>query len=159
MGLMLLPDPARAAAELARVCAGRPCRRRRLGPARGQPVAGVLLDAVGAELGVEVPPPGVPGPFSLADPGRLAALLRDAGFDGVVVDEVELPFRAASADEWWAVVPALAGPLAELLGALPPATAAAIHDRAVGAISAFAEPGGAIAAPGLALVAAGTRTG
>ena len=157
---MLLPDPARAAAELARVL--RPGGRAAVavwGPRAANPWLAVLLDAVGAELGVEVPPPGVPGPFSLADPGRLAALLRDAGFEAVAVDEVELPFRAASAEDWWAVVPSLAGPLAQLLSALPPPTARAIHDRAVAAIAPFATPEGEVVATGRALVASGARAG
>lgn len=157
---MLLPDPARAAAELARVL--RPGGRAGVavwGPRAANPWLGLLLDAVGAELGVEVPPPGVPGPFSLGERGGLADLLRDAGFAAVVVDEVPVPFRAASAEEWWAVVPSLAGPLAQLLGAVPPLTAQAIHDRALGAISAFVAPDGSVGAPGLALVAAATRPG
>ena len=73
MGLMLLPDPARAAAELARVLrAGGRAAVAVWGSRAANPWLGVLLDAVGAELGVEVPPPGVPGPFSLADPVRTA---------------------------------------------------------------------------------------
>jgi hypothetical protein len=43
----------------------------------------------------------VPGPFSLADAGRLASLLEAAGFEDVAVKEQSVPLRAASFDEWW----------------------------------------------------------
>jgi hypothetical protein len=43
----------------------------------------------------------VPGPFSLADAGRLASLLEAAGFGDVAVEEQSVPLRAASFDEWW----------------------------------------------------------
>jgi len=46
-------------------------------------------------LGIErapLPGPGDPGPFSLADPEALAALLTGAGFADVEIDSVEAPF-------------------------------------------------------------------
>lgn len=39
------------------------------------------------QIGRPVPPPGVPGPFSLGDPGRLAGVLRDAELADVTVGE------------------------------------------------------------------------
>ncbi|QFG22950.1 class I SAM-dependent methyltransferase [Actinomadura sp. WMMB 499] len=44
------------------------------------------------------PPPGTPGPFSMAEPGPLAAQVRRAGFVEVSVTEHEVPFRVATPD-------------------------------------------------------------
>ena len=61
------------------------------GPRARNPWLGCVFDAVGAQLGAPVPPPGVPGPFALDDPDGLAALLRDAGLADVAVDELAVP--------------------------------------------------------------------
>jgi SAM-dependent methyltransferase len=45
--------------------------------------------AQGREL--PVPPAGVPGPFGFADPGRVVAILGEAGYREVRADEAELP--------------------------------------------------------------------
>ena len=45
--------------------------------------------------------PGEPGPFSLADPERLADLLWGAGLTGVRVEALDFVYRAASLDDWW----------------------------------------------------------
>ena len=74
-GLMFAPDPARAAREIRRVL--RPGGRVALavwGPRDRNPWLGVVLDAVSAQLGKPVPPPAIPGPFSLGDADKLAAL-------------------------------------------------------------------------------------
>jgi ubiquinone/menaquinone biosynthesis C-methylase UbiE len=49
----------------------------------------------------ELPPPapGLPGPFSLGQPGVLAAAYEAAGFDDVEVATVDAPLRFASASE------------------------------------------------------------
>jgi SAM-dependent methyltransferase len=154
-GLMFAVDPARAAREMRRVLA--PGGRLALavwGPRERNPWLGVVLDAVSAQIGAPVPRPGVPGPFSLGDPDRLAALLRDAGLAGVAVSELPVPLRAGSLEEWWTRTSALAGPLARILASLPEGAVEALRARARDAVSAYATPDG-LEVPGVALLASG----
>jgi len=154
-GLMLVPDPARAAREIRRVL--RPGGRVAVavwGPRERNPWLGVVFDSVSAQLGAPVPPPGIPGPFSLEDSGTLAGRLSGAGLSDVVVGEFPVPLRAASFEEWWARACALAGPLAQRLASLPDGAAQAIRAHAREAISFYETPAG-LEIPGVALLAAG----
>src|SRR5215218_1076485 len=102
-GLMFAADPALAAGEIRRVL--RPGGRVAIavwGPRERNPWLGVVLDSVSAQLDRPVPPPGVPGPFSLDDAGRLAALLAEAGLTDVAVADLPAPMRVGSFEEWWA---------------------------------------------------------
>jgi SAM-dependent methyltransferase len=152
-GLMLTPDPGRAAREIARVL--RPGGRVALAvwAARERnPWLGIVLDAVSAETGVPVPPPGIPGPFSLSDPDALSDLLTAAGLDDVAVSEIAVPARAISFEEWWGRTIALAGPLANVLGSLPAPAAEAIRARARASARAYETPDG-LELPGVSLLA------
>ncbi len=156
-GLMFVPDPARGAAEIARVlrCGGRAAVAV-WGPRERNPWLGMVFDAVGAEVGTPVPPPGVPGPFSLSDAYALEHLLTDAGLSDVVVTEHTVPLRAGSFDEWWKRVCALAGPLARILATLSDEATLAIRSRAREAVRPYETPAG-LELPGLALLASGRR--
>ncbi len=156
-GLMFALDPAQALREMRRVL--RPGGRLAAvvwGPRARNPWLAVLLDAVSAQLGAPVPPPGVPGPFALDDADLVTRLLQDADFDDVVVDELSTPLRADSFDDWWSRTSALAGPVANLLAALPDDAASELRNRLLGAVQPYETPAG-LEFPGVKLLATGRR--
>src|SRR5215211_2277887 len=156
-GLMFALDPARAAREIRRVL--RPGGRVALavwGPRPHNPWLGVVLDAVSAQLGAPVPPPGIPGPFALDDPDRLGHLLTGAGMADVAVSELPTPLRDPSFDTWLTRTSALAGPLARRLAALPGPARQQLRARLKDAVRPYRTAAG-LDFPGVSLLAAWRR--
>lgn len=156
-GLMFAPDPARAAGEIHRVL--RPGGRVAVavwGPRERNPWLGIVFDTVSAQVGKPVPPPGIPGPFSLDDADGLVDLLFDAGLSDVAVSELSTPLRAGSFEEWWTRTSSLAGPLANVLASLPEPGKQALRARLREAIGAYETPTG-LEFPGFTLLATGRR--
>ena len=156
-GLMLVPDPGLAAREICRVL--RPGGRVALavwGPRARNPLIGILFDSLGAQLGVPMPPPGVPGPFSLEDPDKLASLLAQAGLTDVAIREESTPALITSFEDWWTKTCALAGPLQRALSGLPRDAAKELRARAREAVRPY-ETSSGLDFPGVSLVASGER--
>ena len=156
-GLMFATDPDRAAREIARVL--RPGGRVAVavwGPRARNPWLSLVLEAVGAELGRPVPPPGIPGPFSLEDADELRRLLADAGLEEVAVAEIPVPLVVETFEEWWTRTTALAGPLAKVLETLPAERIEAVTARLEELAAPYRTPAG-LEFPGLSLVASGRR--
>ncbi len=101
-GLMLFVDPAAGLAEMRRVLkpGGRVALAVWASHERNQWFVLPSQAAIRRGL-VPAPKEGEPGPFSLADPARLTALLEGAGFVEVEIDEVELDEGAATFEEFW----------------------------------------------------------
>ena len=154
-GLMFATDPAAAVAEIRRVL--RPGGRVAIsvwGPREDNPWLGLVFDAVTAETGAPVPPPGVPGPFSLSDRERFSSLFEQ--FENVRVTTVEVPAHAGSFEDWWERTAALAGPLSKLLASLPETSRTALAARLRDACAPYTTPAG-VELPGLALCATAHR--
>ena len=153
MGLMLIEDPQRALAECRRVLRD----HGRLGLAVWDaPQYNPWLLAVGMSAmmhGVVAggPPTGPGGVFSLGDADLLAKLVRDAGFDEILVQPVATPSRFATPDQHVDTVTALAGPLSTALAAASPGTLAAVRRAAAEQIAAY-KTGDGYEIPGQALL-------
>jgi SAM-dependent methyltransferase len=156
-GIMLVPEPDRAAAEIRRVL--KPGGRAAVSVWRSRdrnPWLAAMLDAVGAQLGGTFPPPGVPGPLSLGEDGKLLAALSDGGFEDVEIEEIEMPWRGADFEEWWQRTTALAGPVSKLLAAQPAEAVESIRAHAREALSEY-ETSDGLEIPGMTLVATARR--
>jgi SAM-dependent methyltransferase len=156
-GFMFAREPAETARQIARIL--RPGGRVAVsvwGRRDRNPWLGLVFDAVTAQTGRQVPPPGAPCPFALGDPDRLAGALADGGLSGVGVSQHAMTVHDRSADAWFERRAALAGPLAKLLAGLPPAGAGALRAQAREAARPYETDGG-VEFPALTLIASGRR--
>jgi SAM-dependent methyltransferase len=156
-GMMFALDPARAAAEMHRVL--RPAGRASVAvwaSRQDNPWLGVLLDTITQVTGIDVPPPGIPGPFTLCDASGLHQLFAGAGFTGLTLDHVAAPLRSPSFEAWWTRNLTVAGPAANILNKLDNATRFRLRDTVRAAVTRY-ESNGALELPGLAVVVTGRR--
>jgi SAM-dependent methyltransferase len=153
-GYMLLADPGASLRETRRVLRhGGSLALAAWTAAQDNP----WLSAIGAsfvELGhAEPPPPGDPGPFAFGEPGRIEALLDEAGFEDVLVETVDLTFRFASTDEHFERQRALGVRLNEQLAGLSPAEHARLRDTLDARLAPWTADDGSLALPGRTWVA------
>jgi SAM-dependent methyltransferase len=156
-GLMLFGDPERALAEIRRVLrVGGRFACSVWATADENPWASVAGRAM-VESGVMPPPaPGEPGMFVFGAPGRLEQLLAAAGFADVVVGAVDITFRYADFDEYWALMLELGGAIARAVADLGDAEERSLRDEIARRVEPFATAGG-LAFPGRCLNAVGSR--
>jgi ubiquinone/menaquinone biosynthesis C-methylase UbiE len=154
-GLMFAADPAGAVREMARVL--KPGGRLALsvwGERSRNPWLGLVFDAASEVLGRPVPPNGIPGPFSLGAPGRLAAVFDGSGLAGITFEDSAVDTVAPSFEDFWARTSALAGPLSKVLAGIPPAALDLMKSRLKAALAPY-ECADGLRIPGVALVAGG----
>lgn len=141
---MLMADQAAALAETRRVL--RQGGRLVLavwGARESNPFFAMVAEAL-VQRGLMSPPepPPAPGLFAMASTERTTAMLQEAGFDDVRIEEVQAHFVLPDADEYVSIVADLAGPLAMALRKLSGAEREAVRDDLEKALTPFAIEGG-----------------
>ncbi|WP_404710483.1 class I SAM-dependent methyltransferase [Sphingomonas sp. MMS24-J13] len=153
LGIMFFADPAAAFANLHSLMAkGGSADMAVWAPPQDNVWIGGVLGIVAAHIPMPPPDPLAPGPFSLADPKRFAALLEQAGFREITftpwVGSVMVGGDQSSAET---AVDFLLGtfPFADDKESIPPETLRAIREELIALYKPFETPAG-IAAQGKA---------
>lgn len=90
------------------------------------------------------PPPGTPGPFSLADTYMLQEKFRQAGFRDVSVHIENMNFKAASAEQFTAFHQAINAPVKMMIASQTPERQSGIWNAITNASRRYADATGAI---------------
>jgi SAM-dependent methyltransferase len=157
-GIMLVADPPRALAEIARVL--RPGGRVSLAVWAASD-ENEWMTAVGrcaVQLGLaERPDPRAPGPFRFAGVGELRGLLEQAGLGVTTVEDVPVRWRAASVAEWWDAVRDMSPMLNGLLEQISAEQVTALRRGAAALLAPYVAPDGSLSVPGRARALLATR--
>jgi hypothetical protein len=102
------------------------------------------FEIVSKETGTPPPPPGTPGPFSLADTNLLRERFEQAGFRGVEIERGNVTFRLPSAEEYVDFVRSTAAPLTAMMSGLAAARQQEIWSKVAEAAEKFTDPAGRV---------------
>lgn len=89
------------------------------GPPDRVPFLGIPVMTVMKRLDVPPPPPGTPGPLSRPTPEAIGGLLEGGGFSEVEVEEAEVEFTFASAEEFTTFIREIAPPVSAMMASHP----------------------------------------
>src|SRR3954464_345356 len=157
VGLIYFPDQARALTGMrAALRAGGRLAAIVYGPAEANGFFSVPVSIIRRHAQLPPPAAGQPGPFSLGDPGTLAAALDAAGFRDVYVEEMDAPLRMPSAADCLRFEQESFGALQQMLSGLSPAQRDAAWSDVGEALGQFEGADGFVG-PCRLLVACGTR--
>ena len=125
------------------------------GPPEQVPFIAVPMGAAIRTLGIDPPPPGMPGPLSRPTPEALGGLLQGGGFSVVEVEESEVTFEWESPDEFVALVKDTVPPLVALIAKNAPDDPEKVWDAILGAVEERASDDGTLKFANRVLLAVG----
>jgi SAM-dependent methyltransferase len=126
------------------------------GPPDRVPFLGIPVRTVMERLQVPPPPPGTPGPLSRPTSDALGGLLEGGGFSGVEVDEAEVSFTFASAEEFATFIREIAPPITAMMASHSPDAQTETWDAITEAARGEADPSGELTLTNLVLLAHGS---
>jgi SAM-dependent methyltransferase len=159
-GFMFFPSPAGAAREMLRVL--RPGARMALAVwhfADQNPFHYVLSRLIDRYVESPPVPPDAPDAFRYAQPGKLAAILVEAGVADVAERVLEFSVRApVSPEEFWVLRSEMSERLRSRLAKIPPEQMKELKREALEAFREFLV-GGAVTMPAQVLIVSGSKAG
>jgi|TARA_Y100000294_G_scaffold130419_3_gene122703 SAM-dependent methyltransferase len=149
-GLMFMPDPEAALRNVrARMRSGGAIAAAVWGPPPEVPFLSLPIAVLKEAL--DLPPPGAPGLFSLADAGRLKELFQAAGFTSIGIETIEVVFSLPSVDDYISFLQDIASPIIALLADQPPKRRAELWREIGEAARGHADASGGLSMPNLSL--------
>jgi len=120
-GYMLMADPAAALSETRRVLRDTGRLSFAVWGAPNRNLWAAIPGMTMVEQGhLPAPEPGAPGIFALGDPDRIRELVTGAGFGDPQIEEVAVAWGYTDPDDHWQKTLALAAPISDAFGSLPP---------------------------------------
>lgn len=157
-GLMFLPTLAAALASMHRLLKkGGRLAAAVWGPPQNVPFIGVAMGTARQELQAPPPPPGIPGPFSLADMTVLEQALEQAGFTQIHSEPLLLTFEWASAEDYTRFQQDIAAPIIAMVAKEPPERQAAVWGAITKAARQYAGSDGRVRMAGEAICVVARR--
>lgn len=157
-GLMFLPNLAASLESMRRALQdGGRLAASVWGPPERVPAVSVTMGAVARELQLPPPPPGTPGPFSLADRSALEQSLREAGFTDVQSEPLNVTFEFDSVDDYVRYLKDVAAPINNLLADRSEERKEAVWRAVAEANRQFVASDGTLRAEGESVLVAGRR--
>lgn len=121
------------------------------------PFVMVAMKVLGKYMDLPKPPPGTPGIFSFADPGRLVGVLESSGFSDIKIEEKEIDVMVVEdGAAYWEAISDLAGPVMMLVNQLDNKTRATFERDVVETADAMKE-GEDLRMSGTTWIASGAR--
>jgi hypothetical protein len=127
------------------------------GPPQKVPFISVAQETARQELQVPPPPPGMPGPFSLADVTVLEQALKQAGFTEVRSEPLLVTYEWVSAEDYTRYQQDIAAPILAMVAKEPAARQAAVWRAITEAARQYAGADGRVRMAGEAICVVAQR--
>jgi len=156
LGLMFFPDPESSLrAQMRAVTSAGRVGAIVISEAAANPFFSVPAQVIGARAGIAPPTAGMPGPFSLGGPGRLASLFEAAGMSNVTSRTISATVSLESVDEHLRFLKEAFGALHMLMADMTEDERSDTWVAVADALAVYEGPGGFVS-PAELVVCAGT---